>query len=155
MAIGTHSYAVFRSVIALSSFWCYQRNACEILMQSRLLVLEVAYFCYPKCVPSFWRKVGNPRKWVIVFISPHNYSFKLVHSLTCSLVLILHRQAVIRMQAHHTIVLILSSLVATQMWTSNTLFVLFWHLPLSLCWVVSHVRKMFCQLLNGGKPSDA
>lgn len=123
MAIGTHLYAVFRSVIALSIFWCYQRNACEILMQSGLLVLEVAYFCYPKCVwlvsgttiPSFWSKVGNPRKWFIVLISLHNYSFKLVHSSTCSLVLILHRRAVIRMQAHHMVILILSSLVVTQM----------------------------------------
>lgn len=141
MAIGTHSYAVFRSVIALSSFWCYQRNAGKILMQSRLLVLQVAYFCYPKCVwlvsgttmPSFWRKVGNPRKWFVVFISLHNYSFKLVHSSTCSSVLILHRQAVIRTQVHRMVVLILSSLVVTQMRMSNTLFVLFWHLPPSLC----------------------
>ena len=76
MAIGTPSYAVFRSFISLSSFWCYQRNSCEILMQSRLLVLEVAYFCYPKCVwlvsvtsiPSFWREVDNPRKWFIAVV---------------------------------------------------------------------------------------
>ena len=76
MAVGTHSYAMFRSVIPFSSFWCYQRNACEILMQSRLLTLEVAYFCYPKCVwlvsgttiPSFWREAANPRKWFVVVI---------------------------------------------------------------------------------------
>lgn len=131
---------MFRSVIALSSFWCYWRNTHEILMQSRLLVLEVAYFCYLKCVwlasgatvPSFWREVGNPRGQFIAviffFISLHNYSFKLVHSSTHSLdslVLILHGRVVIKIQCHRMIILILSSLVVTQMWMSNVLFVLF------------------------------
>lgn len=85
MAIGTQSYATFRSVIALSSLWCYQRNTYEILMQSRLLVREVAYFRHLKhawlvsgiTIPSFWREVSNPRKWfvvVIFFVNLHNYS---------------------------------------------------------------------------------
>lgn len=75
-AIWTHLHAVFGSVIALSSFWRCQRNACEILMQSRLLVLEVACICDPKrvwlvsgtAVPSFRREVVNPRKrFVVIF----------------------------------------------------------------------------------------
>lgn len=77
----------------------------------------------------------------VFFISLHNYSAKLVHSSTCSLVLILPRWDVIRMQAHHRVILVLRSPVVTQMWILNTWFVLFWRLFWSLCWLVSDVWR--------------
>lgn len=57
----------------------------------------------------------------------------------------------------HMALLILSSLVVTLMWMSNTLFFLFWHLFLSFHYVTMfyHVWKMFCQSISEGKSSDA
>lgn len=106
------------------------------------LLLSVCLACWWSHYTFFQEEVNNLRKWVVtvVFfsISLHNYSVKPVHSSTCFLVLILHRWGVIRMQAHHMVILIL---VVTQMWMLNTWFVLFWHLPLSRCQVVSHVHR--------------
>lgn len=70
----------------------------------------------------------------------HNCPVKIVHSPTCSLVLILPRWDVIRMQPHHMVALILRSLVVMQMWILKRWLVLFWYLSLSLCWVVSRLK---------------
>lgn len=131
MAIGTHCMLCLEESLSfpvsdatketLVKYWCSQDFLCW--MWPIFAVLSV-WLVIGALIPSFRREVNNLREWFVTvgfFINLRNYSVKLVHSSNSSFMLILPRWDLIRMQAHHAILLILRSLVVSRChsWTCD------------------------------------